>query len=1108
MTSSTPSRFPKDSPDTPNTLPDTHDPSTTLINIPPFEPASSATTPSRKDRKGKGREKEGFGHVRVSSPIASLPLELLAHVFAHLLPYALGTCQLVCRAWHDVVVDEASWRTAFETYYGVTPDSLGRRIEPSSWRSEYISRVSLLRHWHRARTPTVIHNPSLGALSHVHINLPSVSSPVPGTSTPPASPRTADSASLTSATLLSLSLDMGAAVHSSPFTGKVSKRPLFASPVDHLGRPLGLPIVSATSVGVSIDGTKIVWGMRDGSLRFVNSSPTGGRGTAGGTIEAGEVRSLPDAHREGSAVQAVAFSGAGGTGGGPMMRGVKQRTDVFVTAGADGGVAIWSFAIPASVAGAAGVRDRPPVAVKAWQGRWDGALDAAPAAAAGTAAEAAPRRRVKATSIAFDSGWVGRYHGRPASVAVGRSDGKTVVWPAVYLDEEKPTFANDTDARVLPAELGGKVDYLVCDPPSNPTAPLSLLTHQAESSTFSRFVFSATSASPIRTTFGHPQPDHLSALTAFAVDFDEAATSTASVPSTPAEGKISFHPRPRLFTPSASSSSLAFPSLSRSTSTSSIFPLSTGADGALAGSFGQRKYVAAGDKDGRVFLWNWEAKQSEEEQERGDLVPPSVQIQGLEIDGGGSASKVTALELTDAGVFVGGLDGTLRFYSTIGTAHLLQPPIRSFRDRTAPRHPSRMLAQGLIADDEENRWLVSHVRASREAVVAAIGGRILAWRTSSDVKKKGVKAAGGKLTARQERFKANMELQHQVRESINALSAESAARLERRREEERMSHDLGLPPTLDNMTEEEAVAYAMLLSMDEQEAKLFENFEDEPDWEQVPDEWLDSDGLVLDEDYERSQASTSALHDEAEDDDERLSQATSRGGRPSQSLSSSLSVPSSPFLGSSLSHNSSSSPASRGVSYNWKPVSPSLRALGSPPSSFNPHAKLHISPRLGPTYGSTGAAFTNDPIPDMSPELWPVASSPASPPGASFGGRRTSTGASSPLSPATTLSPSLAAIAAPSGTPVRRGWSEVARSAASTPGSASPSPASRLSTSPSAPTSWPSPPSTSSLLAAQLRQSELSAKADEALRRQQQEEEDLRYALELSMVEEASRLEI
>ncbi len=68
-----------------------------------------------------------------------------------------------------------------------------------------------------------------------------------------------------------------------------------------------------------------------------------------------------------------------------------------------------------------------------------------------------------------------------------------------------------------------------------------------------------------------------------------------------------------------------------------------------------------------------------------------------------------------------------------------------------------MLAQGLVAEDEEERWLVSHIRASRDAVVAAIGGRVLAWKISSnDVKKKGPKANGGRLSARQERFKGEL----------------------------------------------------------------------------------------------------------------------------------------------------------------------------------------------------------------------------------------------------------------------------------------------------------------------------------------------------------------
>lgn len=48
--------------------------------------------------------------VSSSSPIGSVPLEIIAHIFANLPPASLGTCQLVCKAWHDVVVDEGSWR--------------------------------------------------------------------------------------------------------------------------------------------------------------------------------------------------------------------------------------------------------------------------------------------------------------------------------------------------------------------------------------------------------------------------------------------------------------------------------------------------------------------------------------------------------------------------------------------------------------------------------------------------------------------------------------------------------------------------------------------------------------------------------------------------------------------------------------------------------------------------------------------------------------------------------------------------------------------------------------------------------------------------------------
>ncbi|GAA5855447.1 hypothetical protein JCM9279_005480 [Rhodotorula babjevae] len=1115
-------------------------------------PAAGGGSPAKRDRKGKS--KEGFG----SSPISFLPLEVLAHVFAQLPPHALGTCQLVCRLWNDVVGDEGSWRTAFETYYGVEATSLGRRLEPVSWRSEYISRVSLLRQWHRARTPTVIHNPSLGAIHHMHVNLPAAAATAPVPSLLRGTPRT-DVPSLATTPMLSVSLDLGAAVHSAPFTGKLSKRPLLSSPIDHLGRPLlGLPILAATSFAVSADGTRLVWGMRDGSLRFANSSSTigsGGRGTPGGALEAGEVRSLEPggtattAHREGAPVHLVAFSNAGGTGGGRVLRGArKQRADVFVSAAADGVVAVWSLAVPP----ASGARERPAPAVKLWQGRWDIAVDApppptaaaaAPATAAGIAA--ATRPRVKPTALAFDAGWLGRHHGRPTSIAVGRSDGKTVIWPAVSLEEASLSSGTSlaADVHVLDARAPCAVDKVELDPPIEGSSSLSLLIHQTGASTFSRHVFASPAEPPKRTIFGHPASVQLAAITALAVDFDDPpALSSTSIPATPAEGKITFARPADAKAPGLASDGRASvfpPALSRSTSEFSVSisrPESPSHELDVVPRFGRRKYVAAGDAEGRVYLWDWEVRQSEEEQERGDVVGPGKQVQATEIeDGGGQASKVTALELTDVGVFIGGLDGTLRFYSSLGSSTALSPPVRSFRDRSAPRHPSRLLAQGLVAGDEEERWLVSHVRANRDAVVAAIGGRVLAWRVSSEVKKKAGKPTGGKLTARQERYKANMELQHQVRESISALSVEQAARVERHEEQQRMSSEFGLPPALDTMTEDEAVAFALMLSAEEQERQVLERSREETaradaqgdgvEWEQVPDEWLEGDDLFLDEDYDRSHASTSSAAyastaggQDDYDDDERTSQTTSRGPSRAQSMSTSLSVPSSPFLRGHSLGPSSTSPSPRNISYTWTPVSPSLRALGSPPSAFNPNAKLHISPRLGPTYGSQGASFSNnDVVPDMAPEMWPTASSSPlreaspsvqSPPP----GSRRASASPSPLAGVSSPAPTSSST---SSAPVLRGWSAVARPAEP---SSSPRPVSFAPSSPSPSRSPPRassspsrPDGTESLLSAQLRAtsaSEVSVREDEARRRQRQEEEDLRYAIELSLAEEASRMTV
>ncbi|GAA5959311.1 hypothetical protein JCM3765_006556 [Sporobolomyces pararoseus] len=212
-----------------------------------------------------------------SSAIQNLPFECLTHTFAHLPPRELGTCQLVCKIWNEVVGDETSWRTAFETYYGVNPTSLGRRIEPASWRAEYIARVALMRLWHRSRTPTVTTNPSLGALSSIFIQLPSATSNSVQSSRP-STPRRDLTNSPSDLTLLSLSLPLGAAIHSLPFAGELSERQLLSTPIDHLVRPpQNLPMISTTSFAISgEDGNRLGSGIGDGSSRILNNIPTGG----------------------------------------------------------------------------------------------------------------------------------------------------------------------------------------------------------------------------------------------------------------------------------------------------------------------------------------------------------------------------------------------------------------------------------------------------------------------------------------------------------------------------------------------------------------------------------------------------------------------------------------------------------------------------------------------------------------------------------------------------------------------------------------------------------------------------------------------------------------
>lgn len=494
--------------------------------------------------------------------------------------------------------------------------------------------VSTRSRWSKSRTPSLTYNPNIGPLSAMHIIFTTSPLPVSTKSTPNGSPSRAPPS--VSPTLLALSLPVGVAAQSTPFTGKMAKGVLASTPTDNLGRPTHLPLIPATSFAISPDGGRIVWGMRDGTLRFIVCPTGGGRGWAGGVGDRGEVRAM-EAHREGTEVVAMAFAESGSSTG-----AIKARADYFVSVGQDGIVAIWQHSNSTATA----LRERPAPAKRVWSARL-------PSPSQLAIAGAPPPR---ATAVAFDSGWGGRTNGRKASVAVGMNTGEAHVWISIELEGEgEGRKMEDDEQREHTLQVGETaVDTLRFDPsPSHVT----LLTHTTDACIFHRFLLSTSSSDPPRqTTFGHKQ-DHLGSLTAFAFDFNSPPPLPAplAVPHG-TEGKItSFTPHSTIATPAetplselppsgstASILSLASSILSTASSTADHAVISDGPVPLFgANLFGRRKFVVAGDALGRTFVWDWEAE------DEGRVVEPRTMIQGFE-------SKVTALEVTEAAVFVGG----------------------------------------------------------------------------------------------------------------------------------------------------------------------------------------------------------------------------------------------------------------------------------------------------------------------------------------------------------------------------------------------------------------------------------------------------------------------
>lgn len=530
--------------------------------------------------------------------IHSLPTELLAHIFAQLSPATLNQAALVCKSWHDVISDEASWRvstassdhalhpewtyrrsllcmqTAFETYYGVLGDgtsthgpleskpaglALGRRLHPHSWRSEYIARVKLLHRWQKSRTPSVTYNTNVGPLQDVHISFPSVApgpSPSIGSASRISSPNSNRSNSTAIGVVHALSHpSIGALCSASnPSTGRVSKHVLAPWPPMPAGVFFDPPPATATTL--SSDGSRVIWGMEDGSLRSALVPVLASAGRVGTDRERSEVRAI-DGHRGNGFVKMVAA--------GTPSFGTSTSTANANTLGKQGTSFFSSLAVPAEQQFPVTTTGPVSATVSSASPRFDIAVYLISEAGSNSpaprlqmlGAEREPFARkvwsyssslTPSSLLPVATSYVGQptamsfhtpaEHPASASLALGFEGGQVVMWlgSALLGGGSAATDADQDDARpaaravVIDSFLASTaVDTLIFDTAPSSTV-VKLLVHHASSPDFYRVTIplNATS-SPSWTRFAASNKNDSSLnsapLTAFAHDFASVVSS-------------------------------------------------------------------------------------------------------------------------------------------------------------------------------------------------------------------------------------------------------------------------------------------------------------------------------------------------------------------------------------------------------------------------------------------------------------------------------------------------------------------------------------------------------------------------------------------------------
>lgn len=717
------------------------------------------------------------------APIAVLPPEILARIFAFLDPSSLVRCMAVCRAFLDLLHDDATWRLAFSLAFDIESDGntkstpLLRRVDSTSWRAEYFKRTAQLRLWKRTRSPAVISDPRIGPIHAIALSLPHNF-------------------------LLSASDVLGVATRCQPFTGRITKGFIDASgQVTGIG--VGAMALAAQNhaqevfcLRLDADASRIIWGFSNGAIGITTLGKQGSdpRGAIRGCR-------FPVRHGHMGPVLNIAVPFGMERGGAHSIERspdkIRQKqailgeaSETFVTVGADGAVRLWSPHRPFPIWSDVVQRSSPND-------------------------DHSPSARVSpAISVAF--------HIESGTIAAGTLGGCVTLWtniditallripasaydtethsldplPSALLDGRKtlgflrsqvrrvslPSLQDShQDSSRAPRVLILDIDYTensVSERATDHSARLLVLCN--ESSGFERFQIDLDTATiTSRTMFKVPNGGEISCLRP---DFDILHSSSRQPSSVPMVSKPG-SPAPQMSNPTSQ-------------------PL-----------YAERKYVCAGTKNGRLIFWDWD-----QEHDQAHQVNAWYSLDGHH-------TSITAIDFTEHAIVIGCSDGTVKALCPI-TGQL----IRTLNDKTATRHPARMLAAGELTAEEASRFMVTHVVAAPQCIVASIGSQILAWRPelprTKSSSRKSTSRTGRATVGRlwDPKMQSMKEMERDVYETQQELQQEQQDRLDAQRR-------VGTLPAseLDGLTEEEMFEYAMMLSRDEAENRQSQDVIEDPD---------------------------------------------------------------------------------------------------------------------------------------------------------------------------------------------------------------------------------------------------------------------------------------